>query len=118
MIEKMLATALLAIVLCSGCATGKHIPVREAEPGIFVGAGPKTKHDFDVLRQHEVKTILNLECLPLTVLRERRTARKNGLEFRHVAIPAWPFEPSQRRIKKALLILHDQSLHPIFLHCY
>ena len=109
---------LLAGFFCSGCAGSKNFRVTEVSPGIFSGAEPRTKANFDVLQQHGIRTVLNLECLPWTVAADRERAVKCGMNFRHVFIPASPVEPEERRIKEAILILRNKSLHPIFVHCY
>jgi protein tyrosine phosphatase (PTP) superfamily phosphohydrolase (DUF442 family) len=115
---RVLFIALLAGIFCSGCAGPKNFRVTEVSPGIFVGAEPRKKTDFKVLQQHNVHTVLSLECLPWTIARERERVKKRGMEFRHVFIPASPVEPEERRVKQALLILHDSSQRPIYVHCY
>jgi hypothetical protein len=92
--------------------------VQRAAPGIFIGTQPTSQADFDVLRAHGVRTVLSLQCLPWNIRNSERLAQVNGMNFRHVLIPAWPIEPSERRVKEAVLTLRDESLQPIFVHCY
>jgi protein tyrosine/serine phosphatase len=82
-----------------------------------VGCKPRTQADFDGLCEQGVRTILNLETLHLHIEPERRLATKNGINFRNVPIIPSPFEPSERQVKQALLMMNDPSLHPIFVHC-
>jgi tyrosine-protein phosphatase SIW14 len=89
----------------------------EVAPGVFEGPKPRSEADFDALRVKGVRTILSLEMMPWDIGPERRHARQNGIRYRDVPILASPFEPSEKRVKEALLTLHDRSLRPIFIHC-
>ncbi len=111
--------ALLNLFLCSGCVTDpKRFAVREVSPGIFTGKKPWTEAGFEALRAHGVKTILNLEELPWDVWPEAWQAHRNGLEYRNVAILPSVVPPSEKHVKKALTILNDPSLRPIYVHCF
>lgn len=114
----ILGVALLAGLLLAGCATEpRPFPLVEVSPGIFEGGKPRSQSDFDALRDHGVRTILSLEMLPWDVWPERRHARRNAIEYRDVPILASPLEPSEKRVKEALLTLNDACLRPIYLHC-
>jgi hypothetical protein len=114
----LLAAAALALgIATSGCISSRCHPVQVA-PGILDGCKPRTQEDFDSLREQGVRTIVSLETLPWNIWPERRLAQKNGLNYTNVPIVASPFEPSEKRVKQALLALRDQSLQPVFLHCY
>ena len=109
----------LAVVLgCTGCALNRPFAVAEVSPGIWVGSQPKTKADFDELKQHGVRTVLSLRTSPWTIYPERRRAHEHGMEYRHIPTPAWPIPPTENNVKKIILTLHDPSLRPIFMHCY
>lgn len=108
--------AVLAGLLCSGCATGPL--ARRVSPGIFAGRYPRNQADYDTLRARGVRTIVSLGVLPWNVAKERRRAQRNGFIFRNFYVIASPFEPSERSIKGALLALHDPSLRPVFIHCH
>jgi len=109
----------LAAILSSGCVIPpRHFSVHQASPGILIGTQPTKDLDLDILHARGVRTVLSLQCLPWNVRSSERLARAHGMNFRHVFIPAWPLEPSEHRVKQAVLTLKDQSLHPIFVHCY
>src|SRR5207248_3290267 len=108
--------SLLAGFLCVGCATSKSFSIVEVSPGIFEGPKPRTAAHFETLRDHGVRTILSLEQIPWHIWPERRQARRYGLAYRNVPIPATPLEPREKRVKEALLTLNDPSLRPIFVH--
>lgn len=115
----MVGVVFLALFLCGGCATApKPLAIQEVSPGIFTGKKPSTQADFDVLRAHQIRTILSLEDMPWDVWPERRQARRKGIEYRDVCILAAPLPPSEKRVKEALLLLNDASLRPIYLHCF
>jgi protein-tyrosine phosphatase len=111
-------TMLSLALLCGGCLTQPHqFPVVEVSPGIFEGPKPRSQADFDALRAKGVRTILSLEMMPWDIGPERRHAQRNGIRYRDVPILASPLEPSEKRVKAALLALHDRSLRPVFIHC-
>ncbi len=70
-----------------------------------------------MLRAHGVRTILSLEVAPWDIWVERREAHRYGIRYRSVPILASPLRPPEKRVKKALLVLHDRSLRPIYIHC-
>lgn len=113
-------TVLLAAVIigfsCVGCATAPFV-VTEISPGILAGRHPSTEADYEALKAHGVRTVLSLEIKPWSVATGRREAKNAGLIFRNAALLPSPLQPSEHNIRKALLILNDQSLRPIFIHC-
>src|SRR5467141_1697493 len=113
----IIGVALSAGILGGGCVTSKCHPV-QVSPGIMDGCKPRTQEDFDALRKQGIRTILSLETLPWNIWPERRLARKNGIAYHNVPILASPLKPREKRVKEALLTLADESLHPIFLHCF
>ena len=112
----ILGTALVAGLLSAGCITSSK-PTAEISPGIFEGQKPRTPAQFEALRALGVRTILSVEALPWDIGPERRHARRYGLRYRDVAMLASPFPPREKAVKKALLILHDPTLRPIYVHC-
>ncbi len=107
------------LLVFGGCATTpKPFPIYEASPGIFAGKKPWGKAGFETLHACGVRTILNLECMPWDIWPEHWQARRQGFEFRSVPIVAAPFPPGERSVKKALGILNDPSLRPVYVHCY
>jgi hypothetical protein len=83
-----------------------------------MGCKPKTQQDFHGLREQGIRTILSLETWYMHIEPERRLARQNGIGYTNVTIWATPLEPSEQQVKKALLVLRDRSLQPIFVHCF
>jgi len=105
----LLSLALLSGLLGGGCVTKPHtFPVVEVSPGIFAGAKPSSQSDFDALRAKGVRTILSLEMMPWDIWLERKHARRNDMQYRDVTILASPLEPSEKRVKQALVLLHDR----------
>ena len=112
------AILLIAVFLLDGCATTqKPFPMTEVAPGIFQGYKPRSQHDFDQLHQHGIRTILSLQALPGDIYPEHVMALKNHISYKSVPIPATPFPPDETRVRAALQVLSDRSLHPIFIHC-
>ncbi len=110
---------LVAGLLLGGCATApRHFRMVEVSPGIYAGHRPWTGRDFEQLRAKGVRTILSLEVLPWDVWPERWQAHRHGLNYRNVPIVAAPIPPGEKQVKRALLELSDQSLRPIFVHCF
>lgn len=96
----MLAVATLS----AGCVSPSGLlAIVEVSPGIFVGSKPSTTAHFDALHAHGIRTILSFQELPWDIYPERRAARKNGFDYRDVPILASPLQPSERRVKEALL---------------
>lgn len=110
--------ALLAFgTLVTGCTTpSKCVPLQVA-PGVFEGCLPVTEKDFQTLHQNGIRTVLSLETLIYHISPERKLARQAGITFRNVPILPSIVRPREQRVKEALLIINDASLHPIFVHC-
>ena len=109
--------ALWATLLVAGCAS-RPFPVVEVSPGIFEGYKPRRQADFDTLRARGVRTIVSLQQMPWDIWPERRHALSSGFEYRNVPIMASPLEPGEEAVKRALLLLNDRSLRPVFVHCF
>ena len=106
---------LLAAVLFAGCASQPFMT--EVSPGIYEGCMPKTRAHYESLRQHGIRTILNLQIQPWDISAGRKRAQKNGIAYRSVPIPASPRQPKEARVNEALRILDEPDLHPIFINC-
>ncbi len=110
---------LLGLTLLSGCASPcRHFSFHEVSPGVFVGCRPKRQADFDAIRKHDVRTIISLETCAWHTGPERQKAKRNGMAFRNAPIFASPLPPNTQAVKNALLLLSDQSLRPVYLHCF
>jgi protein tyrosine phosphatase (PTP) superfamily phosphohydrolase (DUF442 family) len=90
------------------------------EPWLYRGGRPD-ETSVNYLASIGVKTIINLERgwfseNPLTVQKERRLAKKAGLQFIH--IPLHPFfKPGRKDIDRILLTVINTDNHPVFVHC-
>lgn len=114
-----LILALAGALLSTGCVSLlKHFTLIEVSPGIFEGRKPSTTADYAALRARGVRTILSLEQLPWDTWPERERARREGFAYHDVPIMASPLPPHEEQVKRALLLLNDKSLRPIFVHCY
>ena len=105
----------LGMLATGGCVTA--CAPAKAAPGIFTGSKPRTDADFRLLQTKGIRTILNVETLYSHVEPERRLAWQYGFDFRSVPIFPSPLQPREQRVKEALLIISDRSLHPVFVHC-
>ena len=106
----------MGVLLLTGCSTTQCRPVRVA-PGIYEGGLPTTQRDFEILQGCGIHTILSLETLYYHVAPERQLVERHGMLFRNVPICPSIVPPSERQVKKALLLLHDPTLQPVFVHC-
>ena len=102
---------------CAGCLS-TPFRVTEVAPGIFEGQRPSSRADYQVLREHGVRTILSLEVPPWNLIQGSREASQEGFAYRDAPVLPSPLEPSEHGIREALLTLRDPSLQPIFVHCY
>ena len=118
MTKSAVGLGLAAALLCAGCASGpRPFSITEVSPGVFMGVKPRTPAEFDALKQHGIRTVLSLERFFWHNWPERRLAQENGITYTNVPILASPLEPSEKRVKEALLTLAEPSLRPIFMHC-
>ena len=114
----LLGLALLGQIFFSGCVNGsKRFAVSEVSPGLYEGFKPTSKAHFQMLRAHGIRTIFSVEALPWDKWSERRLALQSGFAYVNVPIPATPFKPSEKRVKEALLVLHNATLRPVYMHC-
>ena len=109
--------AILAALLASGCVSPSRFRLRELSPGIYEGCKPTTAAQFEQLRARGIRAILSVQVFTWDIGAEGRQARNHGLIYRNVPILASPLPPSEKQVKQALLLLHDPSLRPIYLHC-
>jgi protein-tyrosine phosphatase len=119
--KKVLAVllAVLATVLfSSGCASPcRHFVFHEVTPEIFVGCRPTKQADFDQLRNCGIRTIISYESFTWHVGPEKQKAARNHFAFRNVPVFASPLGPSEKSMRKALCVLNDASLRPVYVHC-
>ena len=89
----------------------------QLDAGIYKGSKPKREADFQFLKAHHVRYILQVNFLPFLSSSEKRKARRYGMTFLSVPMNASPFQPSERHVHHVLCILHDRRFHPIYFHC-
>jgi len=87
------------------------------DEGVYRGSKPKTDADFRLLRSKGVKTIVNLQFLPLLDWREKDAAKKHGIEYITVSMNGSPVEPSEKHVAEVLTLLRDGRRHSIYFHC-
>ncbi len=114
--EVFLLPVLLALV--GGCSSPCHdFSFHQAFPGIFVGCRPKSQADFDRLCGSGIRTIISYESFTWHVAPERQKAERNHIVFVNVPVFASPLGPSENTIKRAVRVLDDKSLRPVYVHC-
>jgi protein tyrosine/serine phosphatase len=89
----------------------------QVSPGIYRGAQPEEQADYDRLKAVGVKTILNLRFFSWDIADEQQLAKEMGFAFFSVPTQASPIPPSVGTINRALEILANPSLRPVFIHC-
>lgn len=109
----------LAAVVLSFLApeeTNAAIPVHQVAPGIYRGPAPQTEADYQMLKELGVRTVLNLRKVHRReIAYEGRRLAALGISHRHV--PTAYFPPSDDSVARALQVISDFSLHPIYVHC-
>jgi protein tyrosine/serine phosphatase len=107
----------LALSLVSWNADAKLKHFKQVDEGVFRGSKPKIEEDYEELRSHGIRTIMDLRVMPTQVRRAKKNAKKYGFHYR--SIPISPLTPnvSSKKLKKILSTLVDPELRPVFVHC-
>lgn len=109
---------LTALWLSAGCVNPcRQFKFHEVSAGIYQGCQPRTRADFDQLRQAGVRTILSLQTFRYHTWPERRRAARSGISFVNIPVLASPLAPKEKEIRDALLALSEPSLRPVYIHC-
>jgi len=87
------------------------------DEGVYKGSKPKTKADFRYLHSRDIKTIVDLQFVPVLYRREKEKAEKYDIRVIPVTINASPVPPSEAHVRHALCLLADKRLRPIYFHC-
>jgi protein tyrosine/serine phosphatase len=97
---------------------GNYRPFSTVIPGrIYRGAHPQGEADYEFLKSHGVKTILNLGVYPWEVGPEVQNAQRFDLNLEYIWILPGPIRPEENSVERALAVLRDSSLEPIYVHC-
>lgn len=84
--------------------------------GVYRGSTPETAADFDRLKQMGIKTVLNLRRFDRNAIaREGQALSARGI--RHVHVPIRYFPRGDNSIDRAVDLLSDTTLHPVYVHC-
>jgi protein tyrosine/serine phosphatase len=89
----------------------------EIDEGVYKGSKPKSDADFRFLHSKNIKTIVDLQFVPVPYRREKEKAEKYEIRVIPVTINASPVAPSERHVRHALCLLADKSLRPVYFHC-
>ena len=93
----------------------KHF--NEVDSGVFKGSKPRSDADFKYLQSLHIKTVVDLEFLPVPGDKEKKKARKYGIEILSVKLNASPLSPSREHIEQALSMIRDRRCQPVYFHC-
>jgi protein tyrosine/serine phosphatase len=89
----------------------------EIDEGVYKGSKPKSDADFRFLHSKNIKTIIDLQFVPVLYRLEREKAEKYEIRVIPVTINASPVAPSEAHVRHALCLLADKRLRPIYFHC-
>ncbi len=84
---------------------------------VYFGSKPHNDADFEFLRSHGIRYILEVHFLPGLTGPETKKARKYGIAFVSVPMNASPIAPSAKHVNDALQCMRAAKYQPIYLHC-
>ena len=122
------------LCLVMGCAVAQDVPASDAkhahpapgtsmvrfgeiDEGVYKGSKPKSDADFRFLQSKNIKTIVDLQFVPVLGRGEKEKAKKYEIQVIPVTMNASPVAPSERHVRHALCLLADKNLRPIYFHC-
>lgn len=88
----------------------------KVDDGVFRGAQPEDEIDYDFLKAHGVKSILNLRRTKAAIRTEGLEASKRGMGFLSVPMKSF-FSPGNKAVNAALAFVTDPANQPVFVHC-
>jgi Tyrosine phosphatase family len=125
---------LAALCLMSGYGVAQNVPASDQRPthpaagtsivrfgkideGVYKGSKPKSDADFRFLQSKNIKTIVDLQFVPVLDQLEKKKARKYDTPPIPISMNASPVAPSERHVDHALCLLADKKLRPVYFHC-
>ena len=87
------------------------------DEGVYKGSKPKSDADFRFLQSKHIKTIVDLQFVPVLYRREKEKAEKYDINVIPVTINASPVAPKEEHVRHALCLVADKRLRPIYFHC-
>ena len=89
----------------------------QIDQGVYKGSRPKSDADFEFLRSLGIRYILAVRFLPLLDLREKRKAKRHGINVLFAPMNASIFSPTEEHVTRTLRILRNKQYQPIYFHC-
>jgi protein tyrosine/serine phosphatase len=87
------------------------------EPGIYRGSQPRTSEDFNELKSHGIRTILNLRWRAVDIEPERAKAFQNGFTYISQPISPISFNIPKGDIVQIINTMTNPDLQPVYIHC-
>jgi protein-tyrosine phosphatase len=119
-----LVLAISGIVWGQETTTSKHpapgtslVHFVSIDKNVYAGSKPKSDADFAFLQSTGVRYILEVHFLPFLNGRERRRAKRHGIELVSVPMNASPVPPREKHVNRALRIMQSKEYQPVYLHC-
>jgi protein tyrosine/serine phosphatase len=88
----------------------------EFDPGLYRGSKPDSREDFELLKSEGIKTILSLQTSEDSKIFEKEQTTLNQMTY--INIPFSYILPSKAKMVEILGFLQDDSLKPLYMHCY
>jgi protein-tyrosine phosphatase len=93
-----------------------ELQIAQVAEGVYCGAPPQTAADYQLLMRYRIKTVVDLrKYMPLATNTERQRFAEMGIRFRSVPVDFFP--DRDKNIEKAVAMMSDPALRPIYVHC-
>lgn len=113
--RRLAETTLLALVALLP-SPGFALEIHSVAPGIYRGSAPETAADYDCLRRHGIRTVLDLRKYNGAArATERQALSCRGIAYRHVPMGFFPRRDNS--VERSLAIIANRKLQPVFMHC-
>ncbi len=112
----VMALAVLGWFFGSSDSSARAMNLYSVTKGVYRGSTPETAADFNRLKQMGIKTVLNLRRFDRNAIaREAQALSARGI--RHLHMPIRYFPRGDDSIDRAVEVLSDSTLHPVYVHC-